>query len=939
MSDDKKIKSKMREEWDRRISHDYRYWMSDGVQSDEEMWRTGERDLEILLCGLDKKALSTQTSLEIGCGVGRVLRAASSVFNKSIGVDVSQKAIEEATRLLEDRTNVELVLGDGDSLEPVESSSVDLVYTFAALSSMPVAVITSYLKEANRVLKPGANARLQVYLGHEQKTSAHDSIAIRSFDKGRFVAAIQALGFKVNSIEELKLPFEISTPEDGLIASIASITKEREPELSVEQIQEILIPGGESFDPELAKEGSKTEYMMAVVRATQLMDEGNAEAALEALEFAVEHYACAEPEVLEMIEKLKNQGAKPLPKQEITSKVEVSSSNEVFNKNFSVLSHKFSEVAKAVDLVGSTSQVELIKAESGQTVMVLNGVPLDQKDKPELTGQGWAERALNSLDSSSERLLVLGFAGGYHLEALAEFCDAPIHVLEPSALVLKVALEQRDLSKLLERLESISFSAEKLEQSLTSEQIASSEVMVHPQSKLLHKEEATKLSSIKWKSRSDKDLRPSIAVVGPIYGGSLPIAGYVYNALRSLGQRVHYYNLEDFCGAYQNLGKFVMNSGRKDALEAKYVEMLSDVVLEGIAEKPVDILISLAQAPLSGRALTEIRNRGIVTAMWFVEDCRRFSTWQEISKYYDYMFLIQNELFPKAVEAAGAGRGIYLPMACDPEVHKPEELTEEEKARWGSEVSFVGAGYNNRRHVFAGYANKPFKIWGTEWPACVPFNHLVQEGGRRLKPEEYIKIFNSTDINLNLHSSTERDGVDPFGDFVNPRTFELAATGAFQLTDRRELLPDLFEEGKEIATFSDTTELEEKIEYYRKHPEEREAISKAARERVLKDHTYEKRVQTMLDHIFTDKAEYLEKRIQSGPWPKTLKAAEKHPDLKEKLERVYNTGFEPTLNGLVADIQLQAGELDEVEQKLMFLHNLKSQIAYVNDLRDGKRTP
>lgn len=31
----------------------------------------------------------------------------------------------------------------------------------------------------------------------------------------------------------------------------------------------------------------------------------------------------------------------------------------------------------------------------------------------------------------------------------------------------------------------------------------------------------------------------------------------------------------------------------------------------------------------------------------------------------------------------------------------------------------------------------------------------------------------------------ERDGVEPYGDFVNPRTFESAACGAFQLVDSR----------------------------------------------------------------------------------------------------------------------------------------------------------
>ena len=160
-----------------------------------------------------------------------------------------------------------------------------------------------------------------------------------------------------------------------------------------------------------------------------------------------------------------------------------------------------------------------------------------------------------------------------------------------------------------------------------------------------------------------------------------------------------------------------------------------------------------------------------------------------MAKHYDFVFTIQQGDCIEKMKAAGAGEVHYLPTACDPLFHKPLQLSEEDKARWGSPISFVGAGYHNRVQAFAGLANYPFKIWGSEWPSAKPFDRLVQEDSRRVKPEEYVKIFNATDINLNLHSSSERDGVDPSGDFVNPRTFELAACGAFQLCDERSMFP------------------------------------------------------------------------------------------------------------------------------------------------------
>ena len=48
MSETKDLGQIMRGDWDRRIRQDYRFWMSDGYQSDDEMWRTGRRDFAAL---------------------------------------------------------------------------------------------------------------------------------------------------------------------------------------------------------------------------------------------------------------------------------------------------------------------------------------------------------------------------------------------------------------------------------------------------------------------------------------------------------------------------------------------------------------------------------------------------------------------------------------------------------------------------------------------------------------------------------------------------------------------------------------------------------------------------------------------------------------------------------------------------------------------------
>ena len=132
------LAKKMKGEWDRRIAHDYRYWMSDGVESDEKMWATGERDLNSLLAELSSVDLSKLIALDIGCGVGRLARAAGSRFKLVIGVDVSSEGITRARSLSAEKRNMEVRLGSGVGLADISSASVDCLYSLAAIVRMQI---------------------------------------------------------------------------------------------------------------------------------------------------------------------------------------------------------------------------------------------------------------------------------------------------------------------------------------------------------------------------------------------------------------------------------------------------------------------------------------------------------------------------------------------------------------------------------------------------------------------------------------------------------------------------------------------------------------------------------------------------------------------------------------------------------------------------------
>lgn len=919
-----KLAKLMKADWDRRVSHDYRFWMSDGHRDDAAMWESGKRDLALIFEGIG--ATNDKVLLEVGCGVGRLLKAALGSFKKVIGFDVSSSAIEKARELLGGDPALELHVGNGYDLVPLADNSIDLAFSYAAITSIPTEVIANYLREIHRVLKPGAVARLQIYLGEEQIVGKDDTLHLRCYRRENFTKAAASAGFAIDVITELRLPFQVSFKEIGIEAVIVSLRKEEREPASAEEIARTLLPqGDEQWSEEKARE---VEYWMSLNYAKELVERGDIDRARTTLEYAAAHAQSTSIDVSDLLGRIVGEIEKR-EKKIAAQPARPSADSALYRANFEVVQRRFPDAARqlASFVDAAKSQHAVSQHTVGQcgdgAVLYIDGQCLDHPDKPKASAQAWAKRLLlEKRFERARRIVVFGFGGGYHVESLLELGGRATAAIEPSIKTFKIAMESRDLRACLERLDNLVIGeAEQLD--FLDEH---TELAVRPQAQLVHPDYCSTVKALFYGSRGLGLLHPKIAVLGPLQGGTLPIAGYTHRGLGALRQRVRELDVSGFAAGFHQMEKFAVDPTRQAVMQGTYLEMVSQVILESVNEKPIDILICMAQAPISGRVLQELRRRGIITVLWFVEDFLRFTYWKNVAQYYDFVFTIQRGECLSAIKAAGAGEVHYLPTGCDPVVHAPQTLTAEERARWGSPISFVGAGYHNRQQMFASFADMPFKIWGTEWPECKPFDKMVQEKGRRLSPEEYIKIFNSTDININLHSSSERDGVDPFGDFLNPRTFELAASGAFQLVDERTLLPESFEAGKEVITFRNLPDLKEKIAYYLAHPEERAKVVQAARERVLKEHTYAHRLRSMLSIIYSSRFEKLKAREEASPWKKMIERAKPHPELLKRCEVAFERGEEPILDGLISDIVNGNGKLSETEQKLLFLFHIRKQI-------------
>ncbi len=416
--------------------------------------------------------------------------------------------------------------------------------------------------------------------------------------------------------------------------------------------------------------------------------------------------------------------------------------------------------------------------------------------------------------------------------------------------------------------------------------------------------------------------RLRILLVLPLYGGSLPVGRFCAAALTRLGHTVETVESPEFQPTYLALRGLKVAQDKLEHLQNSYLQVVAQAVVAKAETFAPDLVLAMAQAPLSRQALRRLRALGIPTAMWFVEDFRLFTYWQAFAPLYDIFAVIQKEPFPAELASIGQANVLYLPLAADPDFHAPRELDPAGRKRWGSDLSFMGAGYPNRRVAFRQLLHFDFKIWGSEWdgdPVLAPY---VQEGGRRVSSDECVNIFNAARINLNLHSSVDPARLVSGGDFVNPRTFELASCGAFQLVDERSLLDESFTQD-EIARFSSLEELKDRIASFLSRPDERRDMAGRARARVLAEHTYDHRMQRLLDFC-AERLEGWPRQRAAGPSPEDALPEDLRAQLaalRERLGLAGDVGFDD----LVWAVRSQQGRLGPLDTAVLFLDEWRKQ--------------
>ena len=152
----------MRADWDRRARENAPFYVcTTAAESPEAFARSGERDLEEqVIDGLDVKA--DWRVVEIGCGMGRLLRPLAPRVARVVGVDLSEEMLLRARQHCAPLSNVEFHRTDGD-LGFLPDDAFDFVFSHIVFQHLPrKAYAERYFGEAFRLLSPGGIFRVQV---------------------------------------------------------------------------------------------------------------------------------------------------------------------------------------------------------------------------------------------------------------------------------------------------------------------------------------------------------------------------------------------------------------------------------------------------------------------------------------------------------------------------------------------------------------------------------------------------------------------------------------------------------------------------------------------------------------------------------------------------------------------------------------------------------
>jgi SAM-dependent methyltransferase len=123
-----------------------------------EAWEDIEKDCKVWINEI-RIPQGVRTVLEIGCGIGRLLKPLSEQYS-CFGIDASTNMIKYSEQYTPKSFTI---LCDGTGIIPFHSDMFDFIFSVIVFQHIPdINVVKKFIAEAYRVLKPNGTFRFQV---------------------------------------------------------------------------------------------------------------------------------------------------------------------------------------------------------------------------------------------------------------------------------------------------------------------------------------------------------------------------------------------------------------------------------------------------------------------------------------------------------------------------------------------------------------------------------------------------------------------------------------------------------------------------------------------------------------------------------------------------------------------------------------------------------
>jgi spore maturation protein CgeB len=237
--------------------------------------------------------------------------------------------------------------------------------------------------------------------------------------------------------------------------------------------------------------------------------------------------------------------------------------------------------------------------------------------------------------------------------------------------------------------------------------------------------------------------------------------------------------------------------------------------------------------------------------LWYPDPISTMNRALFIGCDYDFIFLKEPFIVDKFRRLTDLNV-FYLP-----ECFNPYAYGDSDEVQYENEVELVTFGNFHpwRALLLDRLTVFKLKFYGVDPPLWLPPSRVTKcfTGFPVFNEQKKRAVLSSPIVINNMH----------FGEIwgASARIFEVAGLGGFQITESNIALEELYTPGEEIITYKSKGDLQGIVEKYLEDAPAREAIAMAGKRRTLNDHTYEKRLQLLIDTVFHDGSGYYSKHI------------------------------------------------------------------------------